>query len=127
MSATYSKLLSLKRFPPALAAPSNAVISRKATPRPTRTSNALPPLAAGVSICVTLARVDMISDSSVWLLRARHRQFRPFFFFLQERTGRGRVAVEFIANFSDDLCILLFEAVLVLVSCSADPQNQLAV
>src|SRR5271169_3958215 len=99
MSATYSRLLSLNRFPPALAAPSNAVISRKATPRPTRTSNALPPVVAGGSICVTRARVDMFPDSFVLLFRARHHQFRPFLFFLHQRTGRGRVSVEFISNF----------------------------
>src|SRR5664279_2974153 len=127
MSATYSKLLSLKRDPPALVAPSNAVISRKATPRPTRTSNALPPVAAGGSICVTRARVDMFPDSFVLLLRARHSQLRLIRLLLRRRAGRRRVFVEFVANFSNHFPVLLFEAVLVFVGCSADPQHQFAV
>src|SRR3974390_3691317 len=99
MRETYRRLLSLYKFPPDLAAPSNAVISRKATPSPTRTSKAFPPVAAGGSIGVTRARVDIFILSSV-LLRARQLEFMPWLL-LRRDTGCWGAFVDFTANFVD--------------------------
>src|SRR5450755_1561606 len=99
MRATYSRLLSVKRFPPDLTAPSNAVISRKATPSPTRTKRAFPPVAAGGSIEVTLARVDMILNSSV-LFHAHQFGFRPGLL-LRRDSGHRSALCDFTADFVD--------------------------